>query len=70
MLSLGASQDGVRKMYESPRYGEGDASGKESTHRLHKTLAHAGEDYCRQQLLPGDLLDPLWTNIEAESLWR
>lgn len=65
MLSLGASQDGVRKMYESPRYGAGDTSGKENANRLHKILAHAAEDYYRQQLLPGDLLDQLWTNIEG-----
>ncbi|KAL8671947.1 MAG: hypothetical protein Q9168_003573 [Polycauliona sp. 1 TL-2023] len=27
---------------------------------LHKALAHAGEDYYREQLLPGDRLDVLW----------
>ncbi len=64
MLSLGASHDGVRKMYESPRYGDGKTSAKENGNRLHKILAHAGEDYYREQLLPGDLLDELWTNIE------
>ncbi len=65
MLSLGASQDGVRKMYESPRYENSDTSGKGNINRLHKILAHAGEDYYRQQLLPGNLLDQLWENIES-----
>lgn len=64
MLSLGASHDGVRKMYESPRYGDDHTPGKENANRLHKILAHAGEDYYRQQLLPGDPLERLWANIE------
>lgn len=58
MLSVGASEDGVQKMWESPRY---DNSG---TQRLHKVLAHAGEDYYRQQFHPGDHLGVLWMNIQ------
>ncbi|KAL8720306.1 MAG: hypothetical protein Q9225_002818 [Loekoesia sp. 1 TL-2023] len=58
MLSVGASEDGVRKMWESPRY---DSSG---TRQLHKVLAHAGEDYYRQQFHPGDHLGDLWMEIQ------
>ncbi|KAI4207764.1 MAG: hypothetical protein LQ348_000460 [Seirophora lacunosa] len=58
MLSVGASEDGVQKMWESPRY---DNSG---TQRLHKVLAHAGEDYYRQKFHPGDHLGDLWMNIQ------
>ncbi|KAL8980434.1 MAG: hypothetical protein Q9205_004475 [Flavoplaca limonia] len=57
MLSFGASEEGVRKMWESPRTGGNVGS-------LHKVLAHAGEDYYRQQFHPGDRLNDLWTNIQ------
>ncbi|KAL9037718.1 MAG: hypothetical protein Q9180_003565 [Flavoplaca navasiana] len=57
MLSFGASKEGVRKMWESPRTGGNVSS-------LHKVLAHAGEDYYRQQFHPGDRLNDLWTNIQ------
>lgn len=58
MLSVGASEDGVRKMWESPR--------PDSTNpdRLHKILAHAGEDYYRQQFHPGNHLGDLWVEIQ------
>ena len=59
MLSISASEDGVRKMWESPRYGE------DSSNRVHKILAHAGEDYYRQQFHPGNHLDDLWLNIQT-----
>ena len=58
MLSMGATEDGVRKMWESPRYDS------ENSNRLHKILAHAGEDYYRQQLHPGNHLEDLWTRIQ------
>ena len=58
MLSVGASEDGVRKMWESPR------DDNSNSNRLHKILAHAGEDYYRQQFHPGDHLGILWTEIQ------
>ncbi|KAI4218530.1 MAG: hypothetical protein L6R36_008905 [Xanthoria steineri] len=57
MLSFGASEEGVRKMWESRRTGGNVGS-------LHKVLAHAGEDYYRQQFHPGDRLNDLWSNIQ------
>ncbi|KAL9032977.1 MAG: hypothetical protein Q9180_006194 [Flavoplaca navasiana] len=57
MLSFGASEEGVRKMWKSPRTGGTVGS-------LHKVLAHAGEDYYRQQFHPGERLNDLWTNIQ------
>lgn len=61
MLSIGGSEDGVRKMWESPRY---ETSKDGNSNRLHKILAHAGEDYYRQQLQSGDLLEALWTRAQ------
>ncbi len=58
MLFMGVSQDGVRKMWESSRYDS------ENSNRLHKVLAHAAEDYYRQQLLSGNHLEDLWTRIQ------
>ncbi|KAL8726423.1 MAG: hypothetical protein Q9181_006052 [Wetmoreana brouardii] len=57
MLSFGVSEEGVRRMWESPRTVGNVGS-------LHKVLAHAGEDYYRQQFHPGDCLDDLWVNIQ------
>lgn len=48
-------------MWESPRY-ETNKDG--NSNRLHKILAHAGEDYYRQQLQPGDSLETSWTRAQ------
>ncbi|KAL8939674.1 MAG: hypothetical protein Q9211_002625 [Gyalolechia sp. 1 TL-2023] len=58
MLSFGASEEGVRRMWESPRTGGTVGS-------LHKVLAHAGEDYYRQQFQPGHRLNDLWTDMQG-----
>ena len=52
MKSIGISDDGIEKLWKPPS-GIGND-------RLHKALAHAGEDYYREQLLPDPQLDILW----------
>lgn len=64
MLSMGTSEDGVRKMWDSPNDAEDGKTKDKTSGRLHKALAHAGEDYYRQQLQPGELLDELWPRIQ------
>lgn len=56
MKSIGVSEDGIAKLWKSP----GDDRTSDS---LHKTLAHAGEDFYREQLLPGHHLDVLWQRV-------
>ncbi|KAL8655778.1 MAG: hypothetical protein Q9210_000666 [Variospora velana] len=56
MKSIGVSDDGITKLWSTPDKSD-DLSG------LHKALAHAGEDYYREQLLPGDRLDVLWPRV-------
>ena len=50
--SIGVSDDGIAKLWKPP--------GEIGNDRLHKALAHAAEDYYREQLLPGPQLDILW----------
>ena len=58
MKSIGVSDDGIAKLYKPPgEIGDG---------RLHKALAHAGEDYYREQLLPGAQLDILWEHVLSD----
>ena len=56
MKSIGVSEDGIVKLWRCPK----DTN---SSTQLHKPLAHAGEDFYRDQLLPGDHLDVLWKRI-------
>ena len=55
MKSIGVSDDGIAKLWKAP--------GENGDGRLHKALAHAGEDYYREQLLPGPQLDILWQHV-------
>lgn len=56
MKSIGVSDDGIIKLWHE--YGNETTSTE-----LHKALAHAGEDYYREQLLPGHRLDIPWERI-------
>jgi hypothetical protein len=56
MRSIGVSADGITKLWSVP------ADSKEPD-SLHKALAHAGGDFYREQLLPGDHLDVLWERV-------
>lgn len=56
MKSIGVSDDGIAKLWYTP-------SDNSDLRSLHKALAHAGEDYYREQLLPGSRLDILWDRI-------
>ncbi|KAI4256319.1 MAG: hypothetical protein L6R42_006294, partial [Xanthoria sp. 1 TBL-2021] len=56
MKSIGVSDDGITKLWSTP-----DKS--DNLGGLHKALPHAGEDYYREQLLPGDRLDVLWQRV-------
>ena len=58
MKSIGISDDGIEKLWKPPT-----GIGKD---RLHKALAHAGEDYYREQLLPGPQLDILWEQVLSD----
>ena len=58
MKSIGISDDGIEKLWKPPT-----GIGKDS---LHKALAHAGEDYYREQLLPGPQLDILWEQVLSD----
>lgn len=50
-----------RKMYEIPGKDRTGIIQTEKSRHLHKALAHAVEDFYRQQLYPGNHLDDLWT---------
>lgn len=56
MQSIGVSDDGIARLWKTPDNSKGP-------NRLHKALAHAGEDYYREQLLPGNHLDALWERV-------
>jgi hypothetical protein len=58
MRSIGVSADGIAKLWSVPA----DAKEPDS---LHKALAHAGGDFLREKLLPGDRLDVLWERVIA-----
>lgn len=58
MKSIGISDDGIEKLWKPPTRIRKD--------RLHKALAHAGEDYYREQLLPGPQLDILWEKVLSD----
>ena len=47
MKSIGVSDDGITKLWSTPDKSDNPGG-------LHKALAHAAEDYYREQLLPGD----------------
>jgi hypothetical protein len=64
MLAIGASEDALRKMWDLPGESENAVGSDTSQSQLHKALAHAGEDFYRQQLQPGDRLDELWPRIQ------
>ncbi len=64
MLSVGTSEDAVRKMWNVPGETGSVKSNNKSQNGLHKALAHAGEDFYRQQLQPGELLDELWPKVQ------
>lgn len=54
-----------RKMYEIPGKDRTGIIQTEKSRHLHKALAHAVEDFYRQQLYPGNHLDDLWTKIQS-----
>ena len=54
-----------RKMYEIPGKDRTGIIQTEKSRHLHKTLAHAVEDFYRQQLYPGNHLDDWWTTIQS-----
>ena len=56
MKSIGVSEDGISRLWKTP-------DNNMDHNRLHKALAHAGEDYYREQLLPGSHLDDLWERV-------
>lgn len=58
MQSIGVSDDGIARLWKTPDHSE-------DPNRLHKALAHAGEDYYREQLLPGNHLDVLWERVNG-----
>jgi hypothetical protein len=64
MLSIGASEDAVRRMWDVPRDSQNAEVDDKTQSHLHKALVHAGEDFYRQQLQPGDRLDELWPRIQ------
>lgn len=53
MASIGVSKDGIEELWKEPENGN----------RLHKSLVHAGVDFYREQLLPGNQLNSLWPRI-------
>lgn len=74
MLSMGASEGGVRKVWDVPGNNENGAAKNAGQSQLHKALAHAAEDFYRQQFQPGDRLNELWPTvqnlIEEHSSWE
>ena len=56
MKSIGVSENGIHNLWR-PTAEQGNSK------CLHKTLAHASEDYYREQLLPGHQLDVLWERV-------
>jgi hypothetical protein len=64
MRSVGASEEGISKMYDCPKIDESSNLKTEKSNTLHKPMAHSVEDFYRQQLHPGALFDGLWTRIQ------
>lgn len=68
MSSFGTSDEGVRKVFENTTM---ESAGP---NRIHRLIAHAGEDFYRQQFHPGGHLEDLWPNIqrliEASLAWE
>ncbi|KAL8965513.1 MAG: hypothetical protein Q9183_003814 [Haloplaca sp. 2 TL-2023] len=56
MKSIGVSDDGITKLWSTPEKSDNRGG-------LHKALAHAGEDYYREQFLPGNRIDVLWPRV-------
>ena len=64
MRSVGTSEEGISKMYDCPRTEKSENLKTEKSNTLHKAMAHSVEDFYRQQLHPGTLLDGLWARIQ------
>lgn len=67
MRSIGVSKNGIGKLWHT-------TTDTKSPKRVKKSLAEAGEDYYREQLLPGHELDVLWKRImrfvDTEVTWE
>jgi hypothetical protein len=64
MRSFGMSEKGISRMYEKAKTVTASKSKFDTPPRSQKALAHAVEDFYRQQFLPGGLLDVLWVKIQ------
>lgn len=64
MRLLGTSKQGMNKMYERPELIKAGSVRIDTPPRSQKALAHAVEDFYRQQFHPGGLLEELWGRIQ------